>query len=83
MEQFTQTERNLLEQADKVTTLGKCFAWMQRCDELIEQLEERSHAKRLRLSIGHRQSVVAQLVGAKLAYRNVSYISVVIISSEH
>jgi len=38
-------KRDLLEQADNVATLGECFAWMQRCDECIEGLEERSHAK--------------------------------------
>ncbi|KAG5327802.1 MOS1T transposase, partial [Pseudoatta argentina] len=34
-------------------------AWEQRCHKLIESLEEQSHAKRPRLSIGKRQSVTA------------------------
>ncbi|EGI63587.1 hypothetical protein G5I_08017, partial [Acromyrmex echinatior] len=34
-------------------------AWEQRCDKLIESLEEQSHAKRPRLSISKRQSVTA------------------------
>ena len=64
-----QSECDLLEQVDKVTTLGECLAWMQQCGELIEQLEERSRAKRARLSIGYRQSVVTQIArleGAKI-----------------
>jgi len=47
-------ERDLLEQADNVAALGECFAWMQRCDECIERLEERGRAKLPRLSIGNR-----------------------------
>jgi len=42
---------------------------MQQCGELIEQLAECSRAKRTRLSIGYRQSVVAQIAqleGAKI-----------------
>jgi len=42
-------ERELLEQCDQVATLVECFAWLQRCDECIEQLEEFCHAKRPRL----------------------------------
>jgi len=59
-------ERDLLEQANNVTTLGECFAWM---DECIEQLEERSRAKLPRLSIRNRQSLVARIArleGAKI-----------------
>jgi len=62
-------ERDLLEQANNVATLGECFAWMQRCDECIERLEERSRAKLPRLSIGNRQSLVARIArleGAKI-----------------
>ena len=57
--------RELLEQCDQV----KCFAWLQRCDECIEQLEELCRAKRLRLAIGHRQSAVARIAtcGCKVA----------------
>ncbi|KYQ60722.1 hypothetical protein ALC60_00217, partial [Trachymyrmex zeteki] len=45
-----------------------CFAWLQRCDECIERLEELCRAKRPRLVVEHRQSVVARiarLAGAK------------------
>jgi len=42
MERLEQTKRDLLEQADKVAILGKYFAWAERCDEFIEQFEERS-----------------------------------------
>jgi len=62
-------ERDLLEQANNVATLGECFAWMQRCDECIEGLKERSRAKLPRLSIGNRQSLmarIARLEGAKI-----------------
>ncbi|KYN29043.1 hypothetical protein ALC57_01534, partial [Trachymyrmex cornetzi] len=48
--------------------LVECFAWLQRCDECIERLEELCRAKRPRLAVGHRQSVVARiarLAGAK------------------
>jgi len=54
-----ENERDLLEQANNVATLGEYLAWLQRCDECIERLEERSRAKRPRLSIGNRQSLVA------------------------
>ncbi|EGI59629.1 hypothetical protein G5I_12221 [Acromyrmex echinatior] len=48
-------------------TLVEYFAWLQRCDECIERLEELCRAKRL--AVGYRQSVVARiarLAGAKL-----------------
>lgn len=61
MEQFVQIERDLLEQVDKVATLGECFTWMQRCNECVEQLKEHSCAKRPRLSIRKRQSLVARI----------------------
>jgi len=53
----------------QVATLVECFAWLQRCDECIEQFEELCHAKRPHLVVGHRQSAVARiarLAGAKL-----------------
>jgi len=56
-----ENERDLLEQANNVATLEECFAWLQRCDECIEQLEKRSRAKRPRLSIGNKQSLVARI----------------------
>jgi len=37
-----QSECDLSEQADKVTTLGECLAWVQQYGKLIEQLKERS-----------------------------------------
>jgi len=61
MEQFVQTERDLLEQVDKVATLGECFTWMQQCNECVEQLEEHNRAKRPRLSIGNKQSLVTRI----------------------
>ena len=66
MENHERVECELLEQCGQVATLVECFAWLQRCDECIEQLEELCRAKRP--AIGHRQSVVAritQLAGAK------------------
>jgi len=59
MEVVMEIERDLLEQANNVATLRKYLAWLQRCDECIEWLEERSRAKRPRLSIGNRQSLMA------------------------
>ncbi|XP_039302752.1 uncharacterized protein LOC105206891 [Solenopsis invicta] len=65
MEHLEQMELQLLEQCREITTLVQCFAWLQRCEECIEQLEELSRAKRPRLTVGHRQSVVAKI--ARLA----------------
>jgi len=48
--------------------LGEYFAWLQRYEEFIKHLEERSRVKRSRLSIGNRQSLVAKIArleGAK------------------
>ncbi|KYN35086.1 hypothetical protein ALC56_10556 [Trachymyrmex septentrionalis] len=66
MENHERVERELLEQCGQVSTLVECFAWLQRCDECIEWLEELC-AKRPRLAVVHRQSVVriARLVDAK------------------
>jgi len=66
--EFVENERDLLEQADNVAILGEYLAWLQRCNECIERLEERSRAKRPQLSIGNRQSLVAEIArleGAK------------------
>ncbi|XP_036148439.1 uncharacterized protein LOC118647504 [Monomorium pharaonis] len=65
MENFDRVERDLLERANGVATLGECFEWLQWCDECIEQLEELNRAKRPRLAIGLRQSLVARI--ARLA----------------
>ena len=68
MENHERVERELLEQCSQVATLVKCFAWLQRCNECIERLEELCRAKRPRLTVGHRQSMVARiarLAGAK------------------
>jgi len=65
---LVENKRDLLDQADNVAILEEYLAWLQRCDEYIERLEERSRAKRSRLSIGNRQSMVtriARLEGAK------------------
>ncbi|EZA49497.1 hypothetical protein X777_12309 [Ooceraea biroi] len=56
-----QSERDLLEEANNVATLCEYFAWVQRCDEYIEQSEGQSRAKRPRLCIGNRQSLVARI----------------------
>ena len=61
MENIEQVERELLEQCSQVATLVECFAWIQRCDECLEQLEERCSAKRLRLVTGNIQSLVARI----------------------
>ncbi|KYN14572.1 hypothetical protein ALC57_13218 [Trachymyrmex cornetzi] len=68
MENHERVERELLEQCDRIATLVECFAWLQRCDECIERLEELCRVKRPRLTVGHRQSAVARiarLAGAK------------------
>ncbi|KYN11067.1 hypothetical protein ALC57_16785 [Trachymyrmex cornetzi] len=68
MENHKRVERELLEQCGQVATLAECSAWLQRCDECIERLEELCRAKRPRLAVGHRQSAVARiarLAGAK------------------
>ncbi|EGI70784.1 hypothetical protein G5I_00414, partial [Acromyrmex echinatior] len=49
----------------QVATPVEYFAWLQRCDECIERLEELCRAKCPRLTVGHRQSVVARI--ARLA----------------
>ena len=65
MENFEQIERELLEQCSQIATLAECFAWLQRCDECLEQLEERCSAKRPRIEVGNRLSLVARI--ARLA----------------
>jgi len=59
--ELVENERDLLEQADNVATLGEYFAWLQRCEECIQWLEERSHAKCPRFSIRNRQSLVTRI----------------------
>ncbi|KYM95687.1 hypothetical protein ALC62_13668 [Cyphomyrmex costatus] len=58
-------KRKLLEQFGRVATLEECFAWMQRCDECVESLEELCRAKRPHFTVWHRQSAVARI--ARLA----------------
>ncbi|KAL6255576.1 hypothetical protein P5V15_012823 [Pogonomyrmex californicus] len=65
MEHLERVERELLEQCSQIATLVKCFAWLQRCDECIEQLEELSRVKHSRLTVANRQSAVARI--ARLA----------------
>jgi len=55
-----QTARDLCEQAVRLNTPEDYIAWEQRWDELIELLNEHSRIKRLRLSIGNTQSLVAR-----------------------
>ncbi|KAL6253718.1 hypothetical protein P5V15_015533 [Pogonomyrmex californicus] len=69
MEHLERVERELLEQCSQVATLVECFAWLQRCEECIEQLEELSRVKRPRFTVANRQSAVtriARLAGAKV-----------------
>ncbi|KYN29373.1 hypothetical protein ALC57_01185 [Trachymyrmex cornetzi] len=40
MENHERVERELLEQCGQMATMVECFAWLQRCDECIERLEE-------------------------------------------
>jgi len=56
-----QMERDLCEQAARLNTREDYIAWKQRCDEFIELLDEHSRIKRLRLSIGNRQPLVARI----------------------
>ncbi|XP_036139701.1 uncharacterized protein LOC118644691 [Monomorium pharaonis] len=58
---FEQVKRELLEQANGITTLDEYFMWLQRCDEFIQQFEEHSRIKRPRLAIGQRQSLVTRI----------------------
>ncbi|KYN09586.1 hypothetical protein ALC57_18296 [Trachymyrmex cornetzi] len=55
---------------------SECFAWLQRCDECIERLEELCRDKRPRLTVRHRQSVVARiarLAGAVINYNHIAF----------
>ncbi|XP_018393244.1 PREDICTED: uncharacterized protein LOC108772246 [Cyphomyrmex costatus] len=54
-------ERDLIQQANQLSTREEYIAWEQRCDEFIESLEEQSRIKRPRFSIGNRQSVIARI----------------------
>ncbi|XP_011859566.1 PREDICTED: uncharacterized protein LOC105557042 [Vollenhovia emeryi] len=58
---MVQREQDLVERADGITTLGDYLGWLQQCHECIAELEEHSHVKRPRLSIGSRQSLVARI----------------------
>ncbi|KYN41636.1 hypothetical protein ALC56_03937 [Trachymyrmex septentrionalis] len=61
MENHERVERKPLKQCGQVATLVECFAWLQRCDECIERLKELCRAKRPRLTVEHRQSVVTRI----------------------
>ncbi|XP_011631422.2 uncharacterized protein LOC105423382 [Pogonomyrmex barbatus] len=63
MEHLELVERELLEQCSQVATLVEYFAWLQRCDECIKQLEELgpSRVQCPRVTVGSRQSVVARV----------------------
>ncbi|KYN23492.1 hypothetical protein ALC57_04090 [Trachymyrmex cornetzi] len=54
-------ESDLIEEAVQLNTRKEYVAWKQRCDELIEFIEEQNRTKRPRLAVGHRQSVVARI----------------------
>ncbi|XP_011696249.1 PREDICTED: uncharacterized protein LOC105454956 [Wasmannia auropunctata] len=49
----------------QIATLAECFAWLRRCDECIQRLEELCRVKRPRFAAGSRQSAVARI--ARLA----------------
>ncbi|KYN09372.1 hypothetical protein ALC57_18515 [Trachymyrmex cornetzi] len=51
---FNQAESDLLNQSHQIANLRECFAWIEECNELINQLEECNHVKHPRLSIGCR-----------------------------
>ncbi|KYN27574.1 hypothetical protein ALC57_03033 [Trachymyrmex cornetzi] len=53
VENHERVERELLEQCDQIATLAECFAWLQRCDECIERLEELCRAKRAVINSNH------------------------------
>ena len=40
-----ENHKRVWEQSDQVAILMECFAWLQRCDECIKQIEELCHAK--------------------------------------
>ena len=54
-------EQILREQSALIDSVEDYIAWEQRCDAYIESLEEQSRIKRPRLSIGNRQSLIAQI----------------------
>ncbi|KYN29108.1 hypothetical protein ALC57_01471 [Trachymyrmex cornetzi] len=58
---FNQAESDLLNQSHQIANLRECFAWIEECNELINQLEECNHVKRPQLSIGCRQSLIATI----------------------
>ncbi|KYN18581.1 hypothetical protein ALC57_09095 [Trachymyrmex cornetzi] len=87
MENHERVERELLEQCDQIATLTECFAWLQRCDECIERLEELCRAKCPRLAVGHRQSVVVRIATTCTAHtticcRHISSVAITIASRD-
>ncbi|KAL6257704.1 hypothetical protein P5V15_011284 [Pogonomyrmex californicus] len=60
-------ERELLEQCSQI--LVECFAWLQRCDKCIKQLEELSRVKRSRFTVANRRSVMAKIARLAIAIR--------------
>ncbi|XP_071574388.1 uncharacterized protein [Temnothorax nylanderi] len=63
---FENMEQELQEQSDRLNSIEDFAAWEQRCNQFIEVVEEESRNKRPRLngdvlSIGNRQSLVAQI----------------------
>ncbi|KYM93731.1 hypothetical protein ALC62_15669 [Cyphomyrmex costatus] len=65
-------ERDLIQQANQLSTREEYVAWEQRCDEFIESLEGQSRIKRPRLSIGNRQSVIARIARLESLKESVS-----------
>jgi len=59
---FNQVECDLLKQSHQIATLKECFAWIEKCNEFIKQLEECNYVKRRpQLSTGYRQSLIATI----------------------
>ncbi|KYM95737.1 hypothetical protein ALC62_13644, partial [Cyphomyrmex costatus] len=69
--QSSDIERDLIQQANQLSTREEYVAWEQRCDEFIESLEEQ-RIKRTRLSIGNRQSVIARIARLESLKESVS-----------
>jgi len=58
---YNMEQTDLTEQVARWNSREEFIAWEHRCNEFIESLEEQSQIKRLRLSIGVKQSLVARI----------------------
>lgn len=59
---YTVEEKKLCEKVALIKSVEEYIVWEQQCDELIETLREQARIKRPRLSIGHQQLVIAQIL---------------------